>query len=140
MLGASDDGVAGVLEVLEMRQAGTVQVRVVTVREGIVHDALLVHFAGSVEGDGLVDALLCLPARNESFLADAHLGRLVAVRVLRVARTSTANLVGVDVVGGQTLLKISILHADALASPVDARGVGERILERKRAILVSCAV
>lgn len=98
--GACDDGVARVLEVKEVRQAGTVQVGIVAVREGIVHDALLVHFAGSVERYGLADALFCLPAGDESFLADAHLGRLVAERVLRIARTSTADLVGVDVVGG----------------------------------------
>lgn len=65
-----------------------------------MHDALLVHFAGSVERYRLTDALFLLPAGHESLLADAHLGRFVAVRILRVARTCAADLVGVDVVGG----------------------------------------
>lgn len=140
LLRAFDDRVARVLEVQEVLQAGTVQVRIVAMGEGIVHDALLVHFARPVEGNGLFDAFFLLTAGDESFLADAHLGRLVAVRVLRVTRTCAADLVRVDIVRGQTLLGVPILPADALAGSVDARGVGKGILEGKRAVRVDGAV
>lgn len=48
-----DHRVARVLEVEEVLQAGTIPEDVLTVREGIVHDALLVHLARSIQRDGL---------------------------------------------------------------------------------------
>lgn len=94
-VGTLDHRVARVLEVEEVLLAGTIVEDILTVREGIVHDALFVHFARSIQRDRLADASLHLSAGHESVLADAHLARLVAERVLRIARTRATDLVRV---------------------------------------------
>lgn len=132
-----DHRVARVLEVEEVLLTGTVREGVLTARERIVHDALLVHFAGSIQRDRLTDASFHLSAGHESVLAGTHPARLVAVRILRVARTLATDLVRVCNLLGYALARVSSFQAGTIAGTIDARGVVEKTFEG-RTVRVSC--
>lgn len=88
------DGMTRVLVDNKVIGAGTIAVGVVTMREVIVHYALLIDLAGLTQGNGLTHAFLPLSARNETLLADAQLGLLIAKGVLRMARALSSYLIG----------------------------------------------
>lgn len=88
------DGMTRVLVDYEMIGTGTIVAGIVTVREVVVHYALLIGLAVLTQGNGFTQALLSLAARNEAFLAHAQLGFFVADGVFRMARALSSNLVG----------------------------------------------
>lgn len=114
---------ARAFEAVEMGQAGTVPVDIVAVRKVIVRDALLVDFTRSTQGNGFLDALGALSAGQKSLLADAGLGLLVAVRVVRVAGTLATDFVRRFVVHRLTRGFVPVGRLDTLAGALDARGV-----------------
>lgn len=105
----------------------------------IINNALLIDLAGLSQGNGLTHTFPFLPARDEAVLADAQLGFLVAVGVLRQARALSAYLIGCLDNHRFTIGLIAPVHQLALAYPFRARAPNGTALEHLTLFIILAA-
>lgn len=118
---------------------GTIVVDVVAVREVIVNNALLINLAGLTQGNGLTHTMLPLSARYEALLADAKLGLLVTVGVLRKARALSPYLIGCLDNHRLAIGLIPAVHQLAVAYPIGARAFNGTALEHLAVLIILAA-
>lgn len=138
-LTGSYDGMTRVLVGYEVIGTGTIVAGIVTMREVIVHYALLIGLAVLTQGNGFAQALLSLPARNEALLAHAQLGFFVADGVFRMARALSSYLIGRPDNGRLAIGLLSTVRQLAVACSLGARAPNGSALEHL-AVLIIVAV